>query len=254
MPFVSESALKIDQHFVMRHVSRDFPTSLLISGAILLMIPILAAAQQKSTSNAKLSQAEAAGERIVRRFHQTLDFNSIFVQEFVTAPKLRAQATSLDNSDQPDRLDVPSRERLYVAMMTFLHLWMDSMLVEKEGQRPQELRDMEDKSDIWKADPPRTIPEVNQSIEKMERVSAAYRKYLPASSFKSAAYLENIKEERERPKRSVPRVENGSERFGIPKDVPVYVVRPEGFDYYFVEENGAMKLFYVDIFPGGIHW
>jgi len=131
---------------------------------------------------------------------------------------------------------------------------MDSMLVEKEGQRPQELQDLEDKSDIWKADPPATIPEVNKSIEKMEKVSSAYRKYLPASSFKSAAYLENIKEERERPRRSVPRVENGSERFDIPKDVPVYVVRPEVFDYYFVEENGVMKLFYVDIFPGGIHW
>jgi hypothetical protein len=49
--------------------------------------------------------------------------------------------------------------------------------------------------------------------------------------------------------RNVPRIEKGNAKFGIPESVPVYIVRPEAFDYYFIEEKGRMKLFYVNILP-----
>ena len=48
---------------------------------------------------------------------------------------------------------------------------------------------------------------------------------------------------------NVPRIEKGNAKFGIPETVPVYVVRPEAFDYYFIREDGQMKLFYINILP-----
>jgi hypothetical protein len=210
-------------------------------------------AQQNTNQSLKLQLAEASATRIVDRFHQTLDFKGIFADEFVTEPRLRAQALSLDDADKWKPFDIATRERVYVALMTFLHLWNEYQLVQKEHDVPPELEKQNIEPRLLSnSNPPRTVAELNVEISQLERTSGLYRKYLSGGVFRSARYLQSISEGAAFAKEhahNVPRVENGKSKFGIPDDVPVYVVRRETFDYYFVEEKGKMKLFYVNILP-----
>jgi hypothetical protein len=230
--------------------------ALLISVAIL---PITTNAGQKppvannnAPENATLRQAEAAADRIVHRFHETLDFNNIFADEFVAEPKLRAQAVAFGDPDRRKRFDAATNEHFYAVLMTYLHLWEEYMLIQNANEAPPEMRKL--KLSMWNSTAPKTQAELNRAIVEVESVSAIFRKYLPQSAFRDPIYRENIRSERERAFHRVPRIEKGSREFGIPKTIPVYVVRPEVFDYYFVQEKGVMKLFYVNILPNGLGW
>ena len=196
----------------------------------------------------KLAQAEAAANRIVERFHQTLKFDDIFADEFVRDARLRERTLSLDDEEKWKQFDVPSRGRLYVALMTWLHLWAEYPLIQKGHDVPPEFEKSPEPKFFSHADPPRTLAELNQDISELDQMSLVYRKYFPPGVFQSANYRESIKPA-EYTKSHVPRIEKGNAKFGIPESVPVYIVRPEAFDYYFIEENGTMKLFYVNILP-----
>jgi hypothetical protein len=201
----------------------------------------------------RLGQAEAAANRIVERFHQTLKFDGIFADELVSDPGLRRRVLSFDAEDKWTQFDVASRERVYVAMMTWLHLWAEYMMIQKDREVPPEFEIMNREPKLFShSTPPQTMTELNEDVAELEQMSAVYRKYFPAGVFQSAQYRKSIKDGVEyvaSHSRNVPRIEKGNSKFGIPESVPVYVVRPEAFDYYFIEERGGMKLFYVNIMP-----
>jgi hypothetical protein len=230
---------------------------------LLIVASFLAATTKASQSavgntdpeNAMLRRAEVAANRIVRRFHETLDFSGIFADEFVTETKLRTRALSFGNPDLLNRLDAATRERMYVSTMTFMHLFEDYVLIQNDSKAPPEVQSLDPKPEFLVSSdtkPPRDLAEANQAIEEVEKVSALYRKYLTRAAFDGPIYRENLRRQRKSEKNNfhnIPRIDQGNEKFGIPKSVPVYVVRPECFDYYFIRENGVMKLFYVDVLP-----
>src|SRR5215470_9385823 len=74
---------------------------------------------QTASPDQRLQLAESAANRIVDRFHQTLDFKSIFADEFVNDGKLRTRAVSMDDETRWGRFDVETRARVYVALITF---------------------------------------------------------------------------------------------------------------------------------------
>lgn len=208
-------------------------------------------------TRSNLHRAEAAANRIVQRFHEELDFKSTFTKDFVIEPRLRARAVSLDNPDMQKRFDQATIERFYTGIMTMLHLWADYMLIQNVTETPPEIRELEQRLDLSTATQPATLSELNHTMDTVDSVSAIYRKYLHQSAFRGPIYQQNIRDERRRTKSSlhhVPRIEKGSKKFGIPETTPVYIVRQEVFDYYFVRERGVMKLFYVDILPHGLRW
>lgn len=205
--------------------------------------------------NPMLVRAEAAADRIVRTFHTTLDFAPVFNEQFVTEPRLRSRAIAGDAPDQSKIFDEATRERFYVAVLTLLHLWVGYRVIQDVSEVPPEVDKLEPKPEwLFSSDSksPANLQELNQAILDADKVSALYRKYFSAELFRGPIYLENIKSERKRARtysHNVPRVEKGNRKFNIPESVPVYVVRPELFDYYFIQEKGAMKLFYVNILP-----
>jgi hypothetical protein len=228
------------------------------SAALVMIVASVAsiAAQPVQTDmdrDSRLAQAEAAADRIVERFHQTLKFDRIFADELVSDPGLRRRVLSFDDEDKWTRFDVASRERVYVAMMTWLHLWAEYTMIQKEHDVPPEFEKRNKEPKVFsKSTPPQTMTQLNKDVSELEQMSAVYRKYFPAGIFQSAQYRKSIKEGVEyvaSHSRNVPRIEKGNSKFGIPESVPVYVVRPEAFDYYFIEEKGGMKLFYVNIMP-----
>lgn len=228
--------------------------SIFLSVIFAAVVPATATAKQGATRRTSmLRKAEIAANRIVERFHKTLDFSGIFADEFVTNPRLRALAVSFDAEDKWKQFDLPTRERVYVAMMTSLHLWGEYMLIQKEHDVPLEIDRLNPKPRLFtSSNPPQTLAELNQDIADLERTSAMYRKYFPDGVFQSEEYRENLRQGVQYAKshsHNVPRIVKGNIRFGIPESVSVYVVRPEVFDYYFIEEKGTMKLFYVDFLP-----
>jgi hypothetical protein len=223
---------------------------------ILAAVPAIAAkpVQTSMDRDPKLAQAEAAANRIVEHFHQTLKFDAVFFNdEFVSDPGLISRALSLDDEDKWKQFDVPTRERLYVAMMTWLHLWAEYPMIQKEHDVPPEFEKRNREPSLFsKSNPPRTISELNKDVAELEQMSAVYRKYFPSGIFQGEQYRKSIKQGVdyvESHSRNVPRIEKGNAKFGILGSVPVYIVRPEAFDYYFIEEKGGMKLFYVNIMP-----
>src|SRR5260370_245702 len=209
--------------------------------------------------DAGLREAESAANRIVQRFHETLDFGGIFADEFITEPRLRARGLSSGGPAPLKNFDLPTRERAYVATMTLLHLVEGYKMVQNVNEVPEEVEKFEPKP-AWLVSfspqpAPRDLAEFNQELAQVEKISLLYRKYLPVTSFSGPVYFENIRQERKSEKNNfinIPRVERGNEKFGIPESVPVYIVRPEYFDYYFVREKGVMKLFFVNILPDEI--
>ena len=225
------------------------------------VLPATALATQPSAKrnhpkrNPQLGRAEAAANQIVQTFHQTLDFAPVFAAQFVTEPKLRSRAITLDDPDKLANFDEPTHERVYVTALTFMHLWAEYMMIQKVNDVPPEYEKMDPKPE-WLissiSNTPGNLQELNQGILDVEKVSALYRRYFSTASFRSPTYLASLKSERERARQfrhNIPRVEKGNPKFGIPESVPVYVVRPEMFDYYFIQEKGTMKLFYINVLP-----
>ena len=218
------------------------------AGIVLVLTTIISAQPASPAKDPKLEEAKAAASRIVERFHQTLDFKQIFADELVRDQRLRAKTLAMDNEDQFKQFDVATHERVYVAYMSFLHLWSEYMLIQKGNDVPPEIEKRGEPKLFSHGTRPWTLPELNQALEELESISAMYRKHFTEGVFRSARYQTSISEG-VASSRNVPRTDHGNTKFGIPESVPVYVVRPEAFDYYFIEEHGEMKLFYVNILP-----
>lgn len=222
---------------------------------IFLLVPGAAGkpVHKRSNSPQLLRQAETTANQILQQFHKDLDFKEIFARNFVSDPKLRQRAVAFDEEEKWKQFDLPRREHVYVSLMTFLHLWVEYMLIQKLQEVPTEIGQAKQPKLLEaNSKPPQTIAELDQDILDLERASAIYRKYFPSGVFQSAQYRTSIAEGVREAKtfhHNVPRIEKGNAKFGIAETIPVYVVRPEAFDYYFIRENGAMKLFYVNILP-----
>jgi len=237
-------------------LSRPPLKSLIIVLIISAIAPAATKANQRATKPrpATLRRAEVVANRIVQRFHHTLDFSGIFADEFVTEPGLRLRGVSFGDTEHLKGFDVATRERVFVALMTDFHLCAEYMLVQKDNEIPSEVEKLRSNTKLLLIETPElgTLHELNQGIRDLEKISVLYRKYLPAAVFRSHVYIENIRSVREHAKvnfHNVPRIERGNRQFGIPENVPVYIARPEAFDYYFIQEKGVMKLFYINILP-----
>lgn len=201
----------------------------------------------------KLAEAERAADRLIERFHETLDFRFVLNENLVTEPNLRQRAVRFgEESNLPPDIGEPLAEGAFVALMNYMHLFAEYKLIQDKQEVPPEI----DSSPLLRTFAQKTKlkspAEVEEFIAETNQISEMYRKHFSPAAFKSPLYREGVAHEQQRAKEqghNVPRIEHGNEKFGISPQTPVYVVRREFFDYYFVEENGAPKLFYVNILP-----
>src|SRR5437868_15476121 len=112
-------------------LSRSRSKSLIIVLIISAITPAATKANQRATKPRPptLRRAEVVANRIIQRFHHTLDFSGIFAGEFVTEPGLRLRGVSFGDTEHLKRFDVATRERVFVALMTNLHLAAEFILV-----------------------------------------------------------------------------------------------------------------------------
>ncbi|MGA9995317.1 MAG: hypothetical protein WBP93_07885 [Pyrinomonadaceae bacterium] len=211
-------------------------------------------AQKSMSRKQKLALAEAAADRIIMRFHETLDFTSILNESFVREPRLRRRAVIIDESSFPADISLPLAERAYAAFMTYFHLFAEYRMIQDQQEVPPEVERSQLLSKNMNGEKThlKSTAEVEEFIADMNQLSEMYRKHFSPEAFKSGLYKRNIAEEMERSKHEshdVPRIEDGNREFDISAQTPVYIVRREYFDYYFIEEQGVPRLFTINVLP-----
>jgi hypothetical protein len=87
----------------------------------------------------------------------------------------------------------------------------------------------------------------SQAIELRDEfrgIADVYRKYLPGSTFKSPTYIENLRREESHESEFEKRfkIAPGFPGFGVPDNVEVYYLQKGVFRFYFVEEEGKLKV------------
>jgi len=100
---------------------------------------------QKSAWQEKQREAEKIGERIIQRFHETLDFDPIFKEFFVTDPAMRRLEVEMVigrklDPQFRDKIEQTAVERAYVSGWTFWHLITAYMFTQgRDFQTPPEM-------------------------------------------------------------------------------------------------------------------
>jgi hypothetical protein len=214
----------------------------------------------------RLQEAEKIADLVVERFHETLDFAPVFEEFFVREPALRKRAMLSNGYSEISKLvTVPIGDGLlqdfFVTDQTALHLVFEYRLAHPDGDLPAGAdvggpylncpRGSKDR------DQRRFVQALRACIQQTKQKSKLFVPHLGKEVFAGAAFkaavteYESQKREEEQGRKlaAVPRVEGGSQLFGISDSIPVYIIRKEVRDYYFVEEDHTFRLFYVDYLP-----
>jgi hypothetical protein len=213
-----------------------------------------------------LQDAEKIAERVVERFHDTLDFRPVFEEFFVREPALRKRAMLSNGYSEISKwVKIPINDNLlreyFVTDQTALHLVFEYQLAHPERDLPEGVDAGRPYLDCPRgAKAPvngRILQALRACILQTRRKSTLFFPHLGKEVFAGAAFRAAVsdnealkrEEEQNRKLAAVPRVESGSRLFGIADSIPVYIIRKEVRDYYFVEEDHTFRLFYVDYLP-----
>jgi len=112
----------------------------------LLCVILLASSTYKTEAQTpaqqeKQRQAEEVGDSLIQRFHETLDFDPIFKEFFVSNPEMRRLEVELVfgqklNPQFRDKIDQTAVDRAYVSGWTFWHLISAYMFTQGKDFRP----------------------------------------------------------------------------------------------------------------------
>lgn len=215
-------------------------------------------------STQEMRRVEEAADRFVKRFHDTLDFGVVFDEMFVADAVQRLRDAnffhSMEISKQlVEKVDNATLERSYKAVMGFYYLkgGYDLSIRPLAGNEqngdpplPPEITDALKASKHLRVflddrieDAPilTTRPELEEYIADLNKIASLYKQYLPKNAFSSLTYKASLKAIT-KDKRSPVRIRNGYEDFGIKKGTKVYTIEQEIFIFFFVEENGKLKV------------
>lgn len=209
---------------------------------------------------AKQHRVEEAADRFIERWQQTLDMNVLFDELYVSNPKQRQLnarmfygvykflSTSAGPAVDIDIDDALMRDGFFIFWNRWYLVLEYQLAYRTDDQRlvqPPEFKDQPLYSNSPELDGKRMSRRpVEQYIDKTKAALAVYRKYLTPEVFKSQRYRENIIRDEESSRTSQKRfkIVLGFPEFGVPNDVEVYYLRKGVFEFYFVEENGKLKV------------
>ncbi len=207
---------------------------------------------QTSAQQEKQRQAEEIGDRLIQRFHETLDFDPIFKEFFVSDPEMRRLEVELVfgrrlNSQFRDKIDQTAVEKAYVSEWTFWHLFSAYMFTQgKDFQPPPEMEEAYEA--ITSTNPAKFASgkELNEQYnKKYDMLNNILRKNLTPEAFRSESYRRNVASIKEPAETAdIPQMKRD---FYLGKDVKVYVVKREFFNYFLLDEKGALRIFTISL-------
>jgi hypothetical protein len=212
-------------------------------------------AQKNPTDQAKQRRAEQVADRFAERFRTTLDFGMAWKAFRLSDPSCTHEANGVLGESDYERLKLNSRtiEKLYIAFMNYYYLMAvhDLSLAAIESQSdsddsltPNEVKAILKSSNFFQNDDRKlqNAKEVDELIGTFNRLSALYRKRMPAGAMKSPAWRENQKYLIARSGTDHGATLNGDATFCVPEKTRVYIVDRGLFYFYLVEERGKMKV------------
>jgi hypothetical protein len=196
-------------------------------------------------------KAEEIGDRILQRLHAQMDFTPVFREFFVSDTKMRQREVELVfgrrlNPQYRRQINQAAVERAYIALWNFWYLFMTYTAA--QDAKPDTPPEIENAYNLMKVD----LEQITSGQEldekytnKMNDFFGVLRKYIPQNIFESETYKRNwtrFKEEEE-----TADVEQMRQDFGLGKEVEIYVVKREFFNYFLLQEGDAMKVFTMSL-------
>jgi hypothetical protein len=209
--------------------------------------------------SSKLRQAEAACDRAVARLHETLDFQTVFDEMWVTDPALtdRSLGPCFDNvpagsAGVPD--DPELARRWCISSLTVLYLQsqleMHGDELASKMESSSEMKELTDAMQRLSSSPKGSegpIAQLKRSILETNRVADLLRRILPPDHFKSGAYRRADEEDRSKAEQTgFPKILIGKDVLGLAEGTPVYEIYRDGFRWCFIEESGQYRLVDLD--------
>ena len=204
----------------------------------------------------KLGEAERAADLFVERFRQTLDFGTVWREFHSSNPRCAYEASGSFHAGQIEELKLSDAfiERLYISSRNFYYLkfayglsvariYPESALRE-EDIFPKELWKAERKAAKFeeKEDVPRTAASFESICRNYEQLARICRKYMPGDVMQTAAWRANNDWLVSRGGGIVHLGISKGETGCVPAKATVYIADRGIFYFYFVEENGRMKV------------
>jgi hypothetical protein len=217
--------------------------------------PHVTFAQNDSIEHAKQRRAGQIADRFVNQFRATLDFGVAWKAFRLSDPSCTHRANGILSDSDYERLKLSSRtiERLYIAtmnyyfLMTVYELSLAPIGAQSEANdplTPNEIKVIVKRSKFFRNDERqlRNAREVGELISTFDRLSALYRKHMPAGAMKSPVWRANQKSLIASRGKDQEGVLEGSETFCVPPKTRIYIVDRGVFYFYVVEEGRKMKV------------
>ena len=212
----------------------------------------------------RIQLAEKAVDQFIQRWHDTLDFNTLFDEMYVSSAEQRQRNTYLffelyrcmaslgftpGFQEDVDELLI---KRAFVAMQNALFLRHEYMLAftsldGSDSHPPVEIAKVGEVFIQIELDGPQkgrlTKPQIEEFIRKADYISAVYRRLLSKGVFNSPHYKTNLSTLLKETHST--EILNGWSSFGIKKGTEIYEIGWGAFKFYFINEQSILRLLTV---------
>lgn len=209
----------------------------------------------------RLRRAEEAAGRFVQRWHETLDLHVLFEEMYVSNAEQRRHNARLfyaaykfmsqSGYDPAVAKEVDDSVMLagFMAFWNMTYLAQEYTLAfRRRGSGtfipPAEVKEaMKGLLKTKFNEKEITLAPVQAFIANADAVSSAWRKYLSRNVFDSPLYQANLKRhQKDEGEDDPPRIMHGFADYDVGKNVEVYVIHRGIFEFFFVEEQGRLKV------------
>ena len=207
---------------------------------------------------AKERRVEEAAERFIKRWHETLDLNILFDEQYVANPEQRRMnvglfggvykqlSASAYGPGVAKGVDEALLRDAFFAFWNYYYLAQEYQLAlgkpdDGDFPEPPEFK----RPQMPKLDQKmirRT--QVVQLMEILKPAAAVYRKYLTPDLFSAPRYSQNLRRAEDKADENEKRfrISQGFPEYDVPNNTDVYYLRKGVFEFYFIEENGKLKV------------
>jgi len=226
---------------------------ILIALAVFFLHPVSGHGAAGKARQDKFSAAQVteAADRFIQRWHETLDFEVLFNEWYVSDPLQRRRnvyqlvRSGADNYKKEPSISEQDVRAAFMAFFNMQYLSAEYLLTlardaDKEDAYPAEITEaIKALGKIEKGDEEITSKALREFAAQANYISSLFRKSLSPEVFNSAVYQRNVRKyEREGASEVVP-VQSDFELSG---EQEVYQLKRGIFDFYFMEEGGRLKV------------
>ncbi|HKP38297.1 MAG TPA: hypothetical protein VJT71_15670 [Pyrinomonadaceae bacterium] len=229
---------------------------LVVFFGVFLTVASGASAQVVSrTDRVKLMRARRTADSFVERFRQTFDFGKVWKEFQVSDPSCNYMLDGLWDREDQERAKLTNTliEEHYIALANCIYLDLAYRLNtiraqedddDAEKRLPKVIQLAEKKMEQINSRTPQNSSEAKVMISELRELANVWRKHMPTNRMRSRMWRANIRTivNREDGIAHLSVGEGGEWNRCIPRGTKYYIVDSGLFYFYFVEEEGHMKV------------